>query len=268
MPQVSEISLSDGLVDQSMRVYVKKQLERNSRTLEEFIYLQPDPLEVFQGSQIFAEHQVVHAIKEWSTSITSQILWILGPLDRQYPSKLSPIAAALVNAADEAAILTLHLFLDWPSNERSSIFNMLYSLIRQIISLLPEQFVSPADFSPEKFGKLNSQMESWEAGLAVLSGLLELAPPLLLIIIDGIDHLDYLSIGPHYVGSLLRLLQRHVWGDGDQEPKKTLKIVFTTAGNCAALNGLEERGLTIIRTAESQPRQMGKSRAGRSKVAL
>jgi hypothetical protein len=210
----------------------------------------------------------VHAIKEWSTSITSQILWILGSLDRNYPSNLSSIAAALINAADEAAIPTLHLFLDWPSDERFPIFNLLYSLIRQIISLLPEQFISPVDFSPEKFEKLNSQMESWEAGLAVLSGLLDLAPPLLLIIIDGIDHLDYLSVGSRDVGNLLRLLQRHVWDDGDQEPKKTLKILFTTAGNCATLNRLDERSLAIIRMTESKPRQMGKSRAGRSEVAL
>jgi hypothetical protein len=251
-----------------MGIYQKDQLERDSRTLEEFIYLRLDPLEVCQGSQIFAEHQVVHAIKEWSTSITSQILWILGPLDRHYPSNLSSIAAALINAADEAAIPTLHLFLDWPSDERFPIFNLLYSLIRQIISLLPEQFVSPVDFSPEKFEKLNSQMESWEAGLAVLSGLLDLAPPLLLIIIDGIDHLDYLSVGSREVGNLLRLLQRHVWDDGDQEPKKTLKILFTTAGNCATLNWLDERSSTIIRMTESKPRQLGKSRAGRSEVAL
>jgi hypothetical protein len=259
---------SNGIVDQSIRIYQKDQLERDSLTLEEFICQRFDPLDVSQRSQIFAEHQVVHAIKEWSTSITSQVLWVLGPLDRHYPSSLSSIAAALINAADEAAIPTLHLFLDWPSDERLSIFNLLYSLIRQIISLIPEQFASPDDFSPEEFGKLNSQLESWEAGLAVLNGLIDLAPPLLLIIIDGIDHLDYLSIGSHYLDGLLRMLQRHVWGDGDQEPKKTLKILFTTAGNCATLNGLDERGSTIIRMTETQPRQLGKSKAGRSEVAL
>jgi hypothetical protein len=113
-----------------MRIYKKGQLEKDSGTLEEFIYLWLDPIEVFQGSQIFAEHQVAHAVKELSTSITSQIVWILGPLDRHYPSSLSPIAAALINAADEAAIPTVHLFLDWPSDERLSIFNLLYSLIR------------------------------------------------------------------------------------------------------------------------------------------
>jgi hypothetical protein len=249
-------------------MYLKDQLEKNSRTLEEFISPRLDPAEVFQGSQIFAEHQIVHGVKEWSTSITSQILWILGPLDRHYPSSLSPIAAALINSADEASIPTSHLFLDWPSNERSSIFNMLYSLIRQFISLLPDRFASPADFSPEKFGKLNSQTESWEAGLEVLSGLLDLAPPLLLIIIDGIDHLDYLSIGSHYLDTLLQLLQRYVLGDVGKKPKKTLKILFTTAGNCAALNGLKERSLTVIRTTEGQSRRLDKSRAGRSEVAL
>jgi hypothetical protein len=251
-----------------MRIYPKDQLESDSRTLEDFIYPRLDPHEVYPGSQIFAEHQVVHAIKEWSTSITSQILWILGPLDRRYPSNLSPIAAALVNAADEAAIPILHLFLDWPSNEESSIFNLLYSLIRQLISLLPEQFISPADFSPKQFEYLTSHTESWDSGLSILSDLLDLAPPLSLLIIDGVDHLDYLKIGTKYLDNLLRLLQQHVWGSGEQEPKKTLKLLFTTAGSCAALNGLEERDLTIVRITESQPRQLGKSKPGRSAVAL
>jgi hypothetical protein len=210
----------------------------------------------------------VHAIKEWSISITSQILWLLGPPDRHYPSNTSPLAAALINSADEAALPALHLFIDWSSNDRYSIFNALYSLIRQMISLLPGQFISTADFSSDKFACLTGQMESWEAGLAVLSGLLELAPPLLLLIIDGIDHLDYLAIGTRYVESLLQLLQRRVWSDEEQEPKKTFKILFTTAGNCAALNRLEERNLTIIKVTETRPRQLDKSRPGRSEVAL
>jgi hypothetical protein len=254
--------------DISMRTYLKDQLESDSRTLEDFIYPRLDPHEVYPGSQIFAEHQVVHAIKQWSTSITSQILWILGPLDRHYPSNLSPIAAALVNAADEAAIPILHLFLDWPSNEESSIFNLLYSLIRQLISLLLEQFVSPADFSPKQFGYLTGHIESWDSGLSILSSLLDLAPPLSLLIIDGVDHLDFLKIGTKYLDNLLRLLQQHVWGSGDQEPTKTLKLLFTTAGSCATLNRLEERNLTIIRITESQPRRLGKSKPGRSAVAL
>jgi hypothetical protein len=105
-----------------------------------------------------------------------------------------------------------------------------------------------------------------------LGGLLELVPPLLLLIIDGIDHLDYLAVSSYYMDSLLRLLQHHVWGDGQQEPKRTLKILFTTAGNCAALNGLKERDLTVIRISESQAQQLGKSgrKSGpsRSEIAL
>ena len=256
----------------SKRTYMKDSLEESSHGLEEFIYPRLDPLEIYPGSQIFAEHQAVHAIKEWSTSVTSQILWISGPLDRHYPSSLSQITASLITAADEAAIPSLHLFIDWPSNDKDSIFNVIYSLIRQVISLLPEQFVSSCDFSPEKFGRLNNQLKSWEAGLEVLRGLLELAPPLLLLIIDGIDHLDYLNIGASYIDSLLRLLQQQVRADGEQEPKKTLKILFTTAGNCAALNNLDELDLTVIRVTETQGQQLGKSgrRAGpkRSEVLL
>ena len=261
------ISFNPGL-DLSTRTYLKDHVERDSLALEEFIHSRLDAFEVYPSCQIFAEHQIVHAIKEWSTSIASQLLWILSPSDRHYPSNASQLAAALINSADEAAIPALHLFLDWPSNERGSIFNALYSLIRQMISLLPQQLTSTADLSSERFARLTDQIESWEAGLAVLKDLLELAPPLLLVFIDGIDHLDYLSIGTRYVESLLRLLQQHVWADREKEPKKTAKILFTTAGNCAALNGLEKRDLTVVKITETRLRQRGKAKPGLSGVAL
>jgi hypothetical protein len=251
-----------------MRTYLKGHVEKDSLNLEEFINSHLDAFEIYPSNQIFAEHQIVHAIKEWSTSIASQILWILSPSDRHYPSNASQLAAALINSADEAAIPTVHLFLDWPSNERCSLFSALYSLIRQMISLLPQQFTSTTDLSSERFARLTDQIESWEEGLAILSSLLELAPPLLLVFIDGVDHLDYLSIGTCYVEGLLRLLQRHVWADGEQEPKKTAKILFTTAGNCAALNGLEKRDLTVVKVMETRLRQRGKAKPGLSGVAL
>lgn len=266
--RADEIFLRSLQSDLSTRTYLKDHIERDSFTLEEFIHFRLDAFEVYPSSQIFAEHRIVHAIKEWSTSIASRILWILSPPDRHYPSNASQLAAALINSADEAAIPAIHLFLDWPSNERGSIFNALYSLIRQMITLLPQQFTSTTDLSSERFARLTDQIESWEEGLAVLNGLLELAPPLLLIFIDGIDHLDYLNIGSRYVGGLLRLLQRHVWASGEQEPKKTAKIVFTTAGNCAALNGLEMRDLTVIKFTEARLQQRDKAKPGLSGVAL
>ena len=260
------LSSNRGL-DLSVRAYLKDHIEMDSLSLEDFIHPRLDAFEVYPSIQIFAEHQVVHAIKEWSTSIASQILWILGPSDRHHPSSTSQLAAALVNSANETAIPAVHLFLDWPSNERCSIFNALYSLIRQMISLLPQQLTSTIDLSSERFGRLTDQIESWEAGLAVLGGLLKLAPPLLLIFIDGIDHLDYLSIGTRYVEDLLRLLQRHVLAAGG-EAKKTVKILFTTAGNCAALNGIEEQDLTVVRVTENRPRPRGKAKPGLSGVTL
>lgn len=137
-----------------------------------------------------------------------------------------------------------------------------------MISLLPQQFTSTADLSFERLACLTDQIESWEAGLAVLTGLLEVAPPLLLIFIDGIDHLDHLSIGTRYVEGLLRLLQRHIWINEEQGPKKTFKILFTTAGNCVALNGLEERDLTVVKITETRLRKQGKAKPGLSGVVL
>jgi len=268
MAQISDIISCNQGLDLSTGTYLKNHIETDSLTLEEFIHPRLDAFEVFPSSQIFAEHQIVHAIKEWSTSIASQILWIRSPSDRHYPSNSSQLAAALINSADEVAVPAVHLFLDWPLNERCSIFNALYSLIRQMISLLPQQFTSTTDLSSKQFARLTDQIESWETGLAVLNGLLELAPPLLLIFIDGIDHLDYLSIGTRYVEGLLRLFQRHVWANGEQEPRKTAKMLFTTAGNCAALNGLEKRDLTVVNITETRLRQRGKAKPGLSGVAL
>jgi hypothetical protein len=252
------------LATQPSGTYLKSDIQSCTRHLEEFILGPIDPHQVHDSAHIFAEHQISYAIQSWSSSTNSQALWIMGPADRHYPSTTSLLAAALVNSADEAGAPCVHIFIDWPVSESAILTSVLYSLIRQLITLLPESIVTTVQLGSERFAFLDGiwSKESSELGLELVKDLLDLSPSLSLIIIDGIEHLDYLSIGACFVENLLNVFAQHSKTAGD----KTFKILFTTAGNCASLNILDEEYLKIVKASDLMSRQPGKGGPGQSEV--
>ena len=232
-----------------------------------------DPTDIAPGTQLFAENRIVHAFQEFCRASISQILWIIGTPDRRYPSSSSGIAASIINALDEASIPTLHLFLDWPITDEGTTISLLYSLIRQTINLIPSKIATTVDCSSQAFSSLDGTLQNWETGIAILETLLQNMPPLLFLVIDGFEHLDFLSPGEKQVQVLLNLLSKQVLEakntkNNNGEPEKTFKILFTTAGNCALLSGLDENALTILKTNENQNIRPGQWRAGRAQLSL
>jgi hypothetical protein len=251
------------------QTFAKSQLQESSRDLEDHISTYIDTISLLSSRTIFADYAIVHALQNWSAATTSQMLWIMGASERLYPSASSFLAASIVNSSDDLNIPLLQLFCDWPGKaEEKALINMIYSLIRQLIEILPSSIESPANLSPERFQALDGSVKTWDEALSIVSELLNEAPPLLLVVIDGIEHLDYLDIGEQYTKSLLQLLQSHLRRVKDEgENKKTFKVLFTTAGNCAGLNGLDDGLLEIVKATErSAKHRPGKSEPGMAEV--
>ena len=248
-----------------------------SKDLEDYIIIPLDPMDIVPDTQIFAEHRIVHAIQEFCRTTASQILWVIGKSDRRYPSSTSLIAASVVNALDKGSVPTLYFFLSWPTadggtDEQASI-NFLYSLVRQMICLLPDSITALSECSAQAFSRLRGSLESWETGVAIVEALFDYMPPLLFLVVDGFEHLDFLSPGEQQVRSLLQVLYGKVLRsrsitDEEGEPIRTFKILFTTAGSSDLLNGLDEGVLTILKTSENQNVRPGQYRAGRSQLSL
>ncbi|RDW84885.1 hypothetical protein BP6252_02475 [Coleophoma cylindrospora] len=257
----------------SKNQYLKEDFQNDSKTLEDYITPPLDPMDIVSETQIFAEHRIVEAVQTFCRATTSQMLWIIGTKSRRYPSPISSIAASIINALDEASVPTLNVFLDYPVTDSGAIINLQYSLIRQMINLLPTQITTNVDMSPRVFSLLDGTLESWETGMLLIEALFEYMPPLLFLVLDGLDHLDFLSPGEQNLDSLIKLLRKQVLltideGNAKSTHTRTFKVLFTTAGNCATLNALEEKSFTILKTSDNQSAQPGKPRPGRSQITL
>jgi hypothetical protein len=225
---------------------------------------------VIDLTPFFADHDIVYAIQQWSRASDSRMLWVVGHPERYFPNSASSIAASIINSAGERKIPVVYVFCDWPGeDDENAIITMLYSLIRQVINSLPSHIDTSINLSRTHFQKLDGTIGTWNEGLSILSELLLHTPSLLLTVIDGIEHLDYLNIGQQYISSMLGLLQNHVSNTRERniEVMKTSKVLFTTAGNCASLNEVDDQILTIAKASEYHGKHNpGKAGPGRAEL--
>ena len=84
------------------------------------------------------------------------------------------------------------------ATDEECIISLLYSLTRQIIDFIPPNIVAP-QLRFTRFSSLDDALRTWKEGLNVLSDFLIIAPPPLLIIIDGLERLDFAEFGKHYL---------------------------------------------------------------------
>lgn len=240
-----------------------------SRDLQDHITIFADPATLIYPSDIFAEHAVVKALQNWTTSTESERLWIIG-VPSKYPAPTTSIAASVANAASELGVPfacfcypTMHT--DENTTDEKGIISMLYTLIRQVIDFIP-QTVDASQLSAARFQALDGTLKTWEEGLGVLSDVLNIAPPLLLIIIDGLERLDFAECGEHYLLELLSLLQKRSETSNSDGSGNALKLLFTTAGNCAALNDVmdEDTAVLVKCQASHLKKSPGKWKGGRT----
>jgi hypothetical protein len=189
-------------------------------------------------------------MQDWSTATSSQMLWILGEQEHRYPSSTSMIAASVIKSAINISIPVVHIFCDWPrKNEEKVVVNSLYSMIRQLVDILPPNVETSSDFSAARFGNLDGSFQTWDEALSICAELFIKAPSPLLVIIDGIEHVGLGTIRKN-IESLLSVLNVHISrvSEHNKSPK-IFKVLFTTAGNCASLNRLGNKDLKIVKAS-------------------
>lgn len=205
------------------------------------------------------------------------MLWIEGLYESAYPSSTSTLAAAIVSAgqSSKSLIPIISFFCADPNNEdydsevpenmasddraEALLIDLAYSMIWQLLHLLSPSIKTPIDLSKKRLSTLDGTMDTWPQTFSLLSDLLTLSPPLLLLIIDGIEHLDDTS-AEHELRQLLRMIQDTYLDTLDQQEtanppadddqNRVFKVLFTTAGSSEALNELD---LDIMDTVRATP---------------
>jgi hypothetical protein len=240
-----------------------------SRDLQDHITIFADPATLIYPSDIFAEHAIAKALQLWTTSTESERLWIIG-VPSKYPTPTTSIAASVANAASELGVPfacfcypTMHM--DENTTDEKGIVSLLYTLIRQIIDFIPPTVDAP-QLSAMRFLSLDGTLKTWKEGLSVLSDILLIAPPLLLIIIDGLERLDFAECGEHYLVELIGLLQKSSETSDRDGSGNALKLLFTTAGSCAALNNVVDEDTAVLVKCQSShmKKSPGKWKGGRT----
>ncbi|KAL8301368.1 hypothetical protein RB593_000266 [Gaeumannomyces tritici] len=124
-----------------------------------------------------------------------------------------------------------------PTPREATATALLYSVVAQLVHLLPGEFDCPA--SPrfeEAFGALDGSPASHPAALDLVRAMLPLSPPTLVLVFDRLHLADGAATRP-VLGALVGLLRAHGAGTG-----RVVKVMFTTAGSCPLLAKTLEKG--------------------------
>lgn len=217
-----------------------------------------------EPQDIRVDRNVAIALEDWIRGTTSKSLWV-----RDSESS-SPLAAAVTMKALEVGMPLLCFFCDCtdptqdPEKEiylsskdrdiinESVVINLAYSLIRQIINLLPNRFETKLKFSKSGFAKLDGTLDTWKDAMRILDKLMKLAPQGMLAVIDGLEQLD-LTDYHDCVEEILGVLLKYVTQD-----RRTFKILLTTVGSCRMIEMYDNVDMVAPRPVKAKHRNRGR----------
>lgn len=233
----------------SKRRLARLELQSASKELQKFFDSDDQIADFDSDVEVIAEGSVVTSLQKWATSPRSQALAVGGSQSTTYPSPVALISACYASFARLASLPVVAHFCTLPQDEaegmtshQQGLISLTYSLIRQLIDTLPTVVDSDAllDLSAERFRLLDGTLSSWKAALSLVDTLLHFLPPLLVLVIDGIDRIDDPSTDTA-VRELIRVLLTHTRHqpqslDSDSPAQPFLfKVLFTVTGRPSAL---------------------------------
>ena len=205
------------------------------------------------------------------------MLAIVGPdleIDKP-PTTL--VASEYVVSANQPEIPTISYFCESPrprttlpngmTAEMYGLVSLTYSLIRQLIELLPSSMSYPKNLREQRFNELRGGLDTYGDAIAMLGELLDLSPPMIFCVIDGLERLDD-SSAEQYVTAFVDTFHGHrKYGLVSQASDRALKVLFTTAGRSRTLlTDLEEDELVFAEQA-GFGRRPGRPSAGRRSLS-
>ncbi|KAL1625430.1 hypothetical protein SLS54_003522 [Diplodia seriata] len=203
--------------------------------------VQPTP---DHAASFFIESELASSIQYWAMVAESRALCVAGldPLWSNNPA--SSAASQYVAFAREAGLPLCSYFCrlqnDEPPTGRTretiELTALVYSLIRQLIELLPPDDVVPGTvrLDESRFDGLDGTLDSFPDALRLLDDLMSATGhAILILVIDGLDLLDDPSHRSTEapLRKLVNVLLRHVYGDHGG----VVKVLFSCGGISAPL---------------------------------
>ena len=207
----------------------------NSRHLEDFFSRDRVRLHANDSSPMPLEPEVISRITDWSRGQDVPMLRIDGPVVdcEEERNPLTMLAAQLIDLTARSHLHVISYFCELSRSvkaaerEMRATVALVYSLVRQLIELLPPEFEASADFSEGRFRQLDGTLDSCGKAMRVFRDLLDVVPAATVYcVIDGLQLMDDRRIEQ----PLRAFLQELRGGNGK------LKVLFTTSGRSACLS--------------------------------
>ena len=171
------------------------------------------------------------ALQEWLPALKSRVLWLYGSSDTSKPSDLSSTSAYVVSKITEAKLPLIAHQCQNSGSSMDTLISMVYSVVIQLIWLLPEAFSTNKDLSLRRFSLFDRSVERLSHVIVFMEDLLTLAPRLLIVVIDGIQLCeDGLALNNKRGTGMYLNFFREILRDGGND--RVLKTLFTTDGVC------------------------------------
>jgi hypothetical protein len=237
-PTSSALSMADS--EQQSR----EDVERYSRILDDWY---PEGLMysahtgVVSTSRPALHESIAARVVHWIRGAESRVLCIQLPYNQNQTSGGSDIASYVVSSAWEASHPIISHFCLLPrtvpgdrSPQTVALCEMMFSLIRQLVALLPSVLPETAVVLDEaRFTSLDGTLRTWDSMLALFADLLLLVEQSLLVVISGLQRLDGQVTTP-LVENLLAVIRRRI-EDQDRSMTQTVKVLFVTEGQARAV---------------------------------
>ncbi|KAK2025668.1 hypothetical protein LX32DRAFT_50475 [Colletotrichum zoysiae] len=189
--------------------------------------------------------EVLRNISEWAKAPALNLLWLDSePMQcDDFDNPITMVAAKVISLAEQSRTPVMSHFCELRrgqelrlgngSKEEQSLVGLVYSLIRQLVELLPPVFEASSNFSAEKFDSLDGTIQCLHAALSTLTDLAGLMPGPVFCIIDGFHWLNDRSTD-NCLSEFVRVLRGG-----------PLKVLLSTTGRSVVLRTEIPRSETL-----------------------
>ena len=184
---------------------------------------------VVQASLQNVHMDLFNGIQQWNAVSASSVLWVQGPFQVPQPSPFTQLSAYVIMTAQKANLPVIYYFCD----STKSMVDLIYTLIGQLVGLIPGDFHSNLDFSGPRFDTLDCRSGSIQQAITLFKDLVTEGPHMLFVVIDGIQMLDTNSELVQ-IRDLVDVL-RYADKERNENRIHLIKTLFTTDGLTDAL---------------------------------
>ncbi|KAI0186884.1 hypothetical protein EV127DRAFT_483846 [Xylaria flabelliformis] len=165
----------------------------------------------------------------------STILWVEGPAYGPFEEILCSMGTGIWAEAEKSGIPCIGFFARAKyafkpragSTKTGGLISMLYTIIDQLISMVPRAFPITPSLADDMMGRLNGSVESIPASLETIRALLSIINPGLVCVLCKFDLVDSHENLPSLV-EFMKILR-------DQPQERRFKTFIISSGNCRAL---------------------------------